>query len=58
MHSESMGDLHINGGLADGLILGLYDLPGGVLAGRVQADALSGFCVNTIETSTTDATAD
>jgi hypothetical protein len=44
-------------GLASTLILGVDDLPRGILVGCVQTYALAGLCVNTTETSITDAMA-
>jgi len=52
----SLGDLQVDGGLAHGLILGLDDLPGGVLVRGVNAGAFASDFVKAIIHSTPDAT--
>ena len=53
-----LGDLQIEHGLAFGVVLGLDDLPGVVLAGCAQAGAFAGGFIHAIELVAPDAPAD
>lgn len=51
----SLGDLHIDGWLARGLVFGFDDLTGFVFVGRMEAVAFASLGVNAIETSSAGA---